>query len=586
MKWSLKQKILFPTIALIVLVMGSSTGITHFISTKTLNEKALDELSLICKSRAELADAWIDDLKALLGSSAARSVYQAVLREGAEEARKKANNELAGQVKITFGISYIHVVNTQGDVIASSLVESVNNVNVKDRDYFKKAMQGEVNVSSVYLARTTGKPAFAVVAPVRDGDKVIGALVAVPDLEKFSEKFVDPVKVLLTGNIAIADSSGVVIAHKDKSLIMKLNLTEHDFGRKLLGLKHGHLTYEFQNQKRLAFAEKCSKVDWMIFSICPYKEVVEDANRMTVINLSLFAGGLVLIILLLYFISNSITRPINRVAKGLSEGAEQVATAADQVSSASQQLAEGNSEQAAAIEETSSSLDEMAAMTRRNAENAAQTNQLMKEVTEIVNQANQAMERLTGSMRQIARASEETQKIIKTIDEIAFQTNLLALNAAVEAARAGDTGAGFAVVADEVRSLAMRAADAARNTAGLIQATVSNVKVGSDLVETTGRDFSQVATRASKMAELIDEVASASQEQAQGIDQLDKAVAEMDKVVQQNAANAEESASASMEMKSQAEHLKEFVGELVKLVGGANSNGNVAGASPVSDEGW
>ena len=216
-------------------------------------------------------------------------------------------------------------------------------------------------------------------------------------------------------------------------------------------------------------------------------------------------------------------------------------------------------------------------MTRRNAENAAQTNQLMKEVTEIVNQANQAMERLTGSMTQIARASEETQKIIKTIDEIAFQTNLLALNAAVEAARAGDTGAGFAVVADEVRSLAMRAADAARNTAGLIQATVSNVKVGSDLVETTGRDFSQVATRASKMAELIDEVASASQEQAQGVDQLDKAVTEMDKVVQQNAANAEESASASMEMKSQAEHLKEFVGGLVKLVGGANSNGNVAG---------
>ena len=577
MKWSLKQKILLPTLALIVLVMGSSTGITHFISTKTLNEKAIDELSLICKSRAELADAWIDDLKALLGSSAARSVYQAVLREGAEEARKKANNELAGQVKITFGISYIHVVNTQGDVIASSLVETVNNVNVKDRDYFKRAMQGDVNVSGVYLARTTGKPAFAIAAPVRDGDKVIGVLFAVPDLEKFSEKFVNPVKVLRTGYIAIADSSGVVFAHKDKSLIMKLNLTEHDFGRKLLGLSNGHLTYEFQNQEWMAFAEKCSKVDWMILTVCPYQEVVEDANRMTVINLSLFAGGLVLIILLLYFISKSITQPINRVAKGLSEGAEQVATAADQVSSASQQLAEGNSEQAAAIEETSSSLEEMAAMTRRNAENAAQTNQLMKEVTEIVNQANQAMERLTGSMTQIARASEETQKIIKTIDEIAFQTNLLALNAAVEAARAGDTGAGFAVVADEVRSLAMRAADAARNTAGLIQATVSNVKVGSDLVETTGRDFSQVATRASKMAELIDEVASASQEQAQGVDQLDKAVTEMDKVVQQNAANAEESASASMEMKSQAEHLKEFVGGLVKLVGGANSNGNVAG---------
>jgi methyl-accepting chemotaxis protein len=270
---------------------------------------------------------------------------------------------------------------------------------------------------------------------------------------------------------------------------------------------------------------------------------------------------------LAWVLTRSITRPINRIIKGLDAGAEQVATAADQVSSASQQLAEGSSEQAAAIEETSSSLEEMAAMTRRNAENAGQTNLLMREVKEIVTQANQSMERLTGSMGQIARASEETQKIIKTIDGIAFQTNLLALNAAVEAARAGEAGAGFAVVADEVRNLAMRSAEAARNTTELIEATVNNVKVGSDLVEAAGRDFSQVAARASKMGELIDEVASASQEQAQGIDQLNRAVAEMDKVVQQNAANAEESASASTEMSSQAGHLKGFVGQLVALVG-------------------
>ena len=299
-----------------------------------------------------------------------------------------------------------------------------------------------------------------------------------------------------------------------------------------------------------------------------------------------FLGSLAVALVLIFVVSRLVDRPIRRVISGLNETAGTASTAAGAVADMSQQMAGGTASQASAIEETSSSLEEMSAMTRQNAENATQADKLMHQVEGITSSAGDSMNRLMEFMQEISSASDKTQKIIKTIDEIAFQTNLLALNAAVEAARAGEAGAGFAVVADEVRNLAMRAADAARNTAGLIQATVSNVKVGSDLVETTGRDFSQVATRASKMAELIDEVASASQEQAQGIDQLDKAVAEMDKVVQQNAANAEESASASMEMKSQAEHLKEFVGELVKLVGGANSNGNVAGASPVSDDGW
>jgi methyl-accepting chemotaxis protein len=178
----------------------------------------------------------------------------------------------------------------------------------------------------------------------------------------------------------------------------------------------------------------------------------------------LFSGSAMLLgILIAFFLTRSIVKPINRIIAGLNDGSEQISSASSQVSGASQQLAQGASEQAAALEETSSSLEEMASMTRQNADNANEANLLINDTGRVVEQANDSMTELTGSMKDISAASDETAKIIKTIDEIAFQTNLLALNAAVEAARAGEAGAGFAVVADEVRNLAMRAADAAKN---------------------------------------------------------------------------------------------------------------------------
>jgi methyl-accepting chemotaxis protein len=280
------------------------------------------------------------------------------------------------------------------------------------------------------------------------------------------------------------------------------------------------------------------------------------------------AIALVVGVLAAFFITRSITRPVNRIIDGLNEGSDQVASASGQVSSASQSMAEGASEQAASIEETSSSMEEMASMTKNNAENAGTADGLMKEANQVVATANDSMDRLTVSMKDISKASEETSKIIKTIDEIAFQTNLLALNAAVEAARAGEAGAGFAVVADEVRNLAMRAAEAAKNTAQLIEGTVKKVNDGSQLVTATNEAFTKVAQSSAKVGDLIAEISAASREQSGGIDQVNVAITEMDKVVQQNAANAEESASAAEEMNAQAEQLREYVNDLVMLVTG------------------
>jgi hypothetical protein len=295
-------------------------------------------------------------------------------------------------------------------------------------------------------------------------------------------------------------------------------------------------------------------------------EQAKQAATGTMIVVAL--ASIVLGVLVGTLLTRSITKPVDRIITELSHGAGQVAAASGQLSSASQSLAEGASEQAAGLEETSSSLEEISSMTRQNATHAFEANQLVGEAGKAAENCSTTMGKMIVAVSEIQRSVEETDRIIKVIDEIAFQTNLLALNAAVEAARAGEAGKGFAVVAEEVRNLAIRSAEAARSTSEMIELSVTTSRSGTALSGEVEAALKDIISTVERTTALIGEIASASEEQAEGVRQVNEAVSQMDGITQQNAANAEESASATEELRSQAGQMEQIVSKLTQLVSG------------------
>ncbi|HTR38582.1 MAG TPA: methyl-accepting chemotaxis protein [Bryobacteraceae bacterium] len=290
---------------------------------------------------------------------------------------------------------------------------------------------------------------------------------------------------------------------------------------------------------------------------------VSETRWLTAVMIGLsFLVGLVVV-----FIVRQINRSLHRTVTSLSESAEQVASAASQVSSSSQSLAQGSSEQAASLEETSASSEEINSMARKNSENSRGAAGLVEQSQQNFAQARQSLDQMVTAMTEINAQSDKISKIIKVIDEIAFQTNILALNAAVEAARAGEAGMGFAVVADEVRNLAQRCAQAAKDTAGLIEESISKSTEGKNKVDHVSAAILVIAEESAKVKTLVDEVNLGSQEQARGIEQVGKAIAQMEQVTQSTAANAEESAAAAEELTAQSGALLEIVEQLGAMVG-------------------
>ncbi|MDQ5987610.1 MAG: hypothetical protein CSYNP_03355 [Syntrophus sp. SKADARSKE-3] len=573
----LKKKLMFGGCLMAILPI-IILGTIAVYNAKTNIEKETDQqILMISKSIADMVDGVMTSESNSIAMLAQRdAVIQATAEANAGGNSQKVDflqKELAKLQSIAQGrYDFFFVTGKNGIIFTDSVNGASKGLNASDRDYFKKTQLGQSSMDSVVISKKTKEPVCSIAYPIKDeSGQVIGMIAGLIRVPFLAAK-INEIKLGKTGYAYMINKEGMVIVYPDAKQVLQLNLSmEQGMEEVMKRATAGEIAvqkYRYKGVDKYAGLAPVKINGWSVVTAIPIDEMLQSAyttRNIIFIGVIFFA---LLAAVAAYMFAKTIAVPIQRASEKLNNGSDQIAAASRQVAAASQGLAEGTSEQAAAIEETSSSLEEMSSMTRQNADNAGTANQLMEEANAVVSRANDSMKNLIWSMQEITKASEDTSKIIKTIDEIAFQTNLLALNASVEAARAGEAGAGFAVVADEVRNLAIRAADAAKNTSGLIESTIKKTKDGSDLVDKTNEDFSLVAQSAVKVSGLISEIAAASKEQAQGIGQISKAVQEMDKVVQQNAASAEESASASEEMNAQAEEMKWIVSDLSTMVGG------------------
>jgi len=304
------------------------------------------------------------------------------------------------------------------------------------------------------------------------------------------------------------------------------------------------------------------------------QEIIDEhvGDDKTVLFLSITAFFALIVVPLTIAITRSILKPVRDSSDNLDHGSQQIIRAAGEINKASNVLASGASQQAASIEETSATLNEIASLTEQNLGHVGEANDHMGDANQSISEVHTAIKALAVSMDQISNSSSETQKIIKTIDEIAFQTNLLALNAAVEAARAGEAGAGFAVVADEVRALAIRSAEAAKNTTSLIENSVGLIDQGSSQMTSANDSFDSMMGKTAQVSSILEKINHVSDRQSEGIKQINQAVQEMSGVVQHNAAQAEECAAAANEMESQSNSIGDIAITLKQVVEGEKSS--------------
>lgn len=572
----LSVRIVGVTSILIVIALG----ILIFITTQRINDGvfATEEhnLSQSAEIVTQLIDTEIHNLKTITDlASEHTELIEHMLDKDYDKLDEYAEHNFDSE---NF-FDVIFMTDQAGKITAAHPDNKISEDNIKDHDDWNdiwknlKSRPEDVFVDEHAYKNEDGNPVFTVSAAVMHEGEFLGTYTYVIDIVEFYNEFISHIVYGQRGYIYLADNTGRFIAHKNPTYNLK-DVKDQFYMSETLkkiqsGAQTGIIKYEFEGEDKELVFNTLSEVPWHISATVYNSDLTQLAEQLTIEMLIISGIALALLIIsILIMTVLFVSRPVDKVTVKLTSGADNLESASQQISASSQQLSSGNSELAASIEEITSSLEELQSVVEMNTKNINESELLMKETNDNSQQVSQNMGTLSVSLEEIGGNSKEIVKIIKVIEDIAFQTNILALNAAVEAARAGDAGRGFAVVADQVKNLAQKSAEAAKETAALIEKAIESIDKGQEVGQLVAHAQQKAGEMSQNVTTLLNEVNRASKEQMKGINQITQAITQTNSVVQQTASSAEETAAASEELLGQSEELNNVVDELNIVVKG------------------
>lgn len=586
----LKGQLLLPVLAIVILSVASLQWFTNWEASRIMEKEIVNAITRDQKAATRAIEEWVDTTIGNLSNWSRDKRFLTALH-GEPKAVANVTEFTANVLKDFPWYEGLALVGADGKVITASPA-SYTTIDVSDRDYFKTAMRGEMGKSEPLISRATGNPILVASMPVKnDFGTVQGVLFVAIKISDIYDKILAPIKIGENGYAFMLDPTGLVIGHPNKKFIMDLKVDNTDYGKEMLSRKNGVYKYYFEKQsqwKIMAFGE-ARNAGWIVTVSAPLDELLSPLA--TIRNAAIIGSILTITIvaLVIIFVVGRITKVLSFTSEQAEEIANgnldvdvpeamldrkdelgditrafdsmitnltntalsirgattEVAAGSEELASSSQGLAEGANAQAANIEEVSANMEEMTGSIRRNAENAAETQRIALHAAEDAEVGGQAVNETLSAMRNIAEK-------ISIVEDIARQTNLLALNAAIEAARAGEHGKGFAVVAAEVRKLAEHSGNAAAEISDLSASSVA-------IAEKAGEMLGKIIPDIKHTAELVDEIAAASNEQNSGASQINHAVQQLDQVIQSNASASEEISSTSEELAGQSDSLRQIV---------------------------
>jgi len=567
--FSLKSKFFLTSLISGAVIVAATVGISAVLSVNASVAQAQDSLDSVAQTNVRLMSQYFQDKSAQLQLVAGTRLVRDFVSNPTAQNRVLLFNYFQTQIKNSDDLDNFSLLDPQtGAVVLDGRGAGTLGLSVPSAPFWAHRSDDKPFVDPTLIRNAAKTLVTFVSAPVRDNQgRLAGLLVLSIDWGKYSAKEFANAKIGDTGYVVVIGPTSELFYSPTPDMILNKDKIT-DASRIAAEKKNVFQRYFFQGEWKYMYAHEVPDNGWIVAGTVKEAELIQATLQSVYMSVGI---GLLLLVVtgfISYFVARGVSRPVMNFVAELSEASNQIGLSSAQLSQASQEIANGATEQASQIEETSASMEELASMVKQNVENAKQASQLASRSADSSRLGSDEMVKMSAAMEEIGRSAEEIRGVIDVIEDISFQTNMLALNAAVEAARAGEAGLGFAVVADEVKNLANRSSASAKETAAMIKEANRKITTGIDASKRLTEIFQGILGDSAKVGEVTREVEAASQQQDEGIGQVNQAIAQFDSVVQTNASSSEETASAAEELQSQVQTLETVVKRLYLLVTG------------------